>query len=468
MISDSRRSPRKAAVPAGRLARLVRFGLMAGEIAVGAAVEGARRLAGRRREPGTSSLLSLRNAHKLADRLARMRGAAMKLGQILSMQGEDLLPPELAQALSLLRSEAYAMPAKQLRRVLGREYGKGWESRFAEFDFEPIAAASIGQVHRVRTREGREAALKIQYPGVARAIDSDVDNAASILRLLDFLPIDLDVSGIAAEAKRQLRLESDYLHEAASLDRYRKLITDEHGLDVPRVRPELTTKRILAMDFLRGDPIESLAQPWLPQSLRDNVGATLERLLFRELFEFRFMQTDPNLANYQYDQQHGKLQLLDFGSTKEIQPQMAILYARLTRAIMGDQRKAALRHAIEIGYLAPDDPADRVERTLDVMFMVCEPLRRRGRYDFGASGLAQRASELALGPSMRTALVRAPPPATIFLHRKLVGSFLLCARIGARIDVRALMLPFLERVLEPAEQNSYERTATPATPRAVR
>ena len=156
-------------------------------------------------------MFSVRNAERLAARLANLRGAAMKLGQLVSLQGEDVLPPEFAQALAVLRSEAAPMPAAQLRRVLGREYGKGWERRFAHFDFEPVAAASIGQVHRARTRDGRDLALKIQYPGVARSIASDVDNVAALLRLFNLLPLDLDVAGIAAEAKRQLAQEADYL-----------------------------------------------------------------------------------------------------------------------------------------------------------------------------------------------------------------------------------------------------------------
>jgi len=115
------------------------------------------------------ALLSAPNARRFAERLARLRGAAMKIGQLVSMQGEDMVPAEFAQALSVLRSQAAPMPHQQLRRVLGREYGTGWEHRFVAFDYEPVAAASIGQVHRVTTEDRRDLALKIQYPGVARS-----------------------------------------------------------------------------------------------------------------------------------------------------------------------------------------------------------------------------------------------------------------------------------------------------------
>jgi predicted unusual protein kinase regulating ubiquinone biosynthesis (AarF/ABC1/UbiB family) len=140
-----------------------------------------------------SVLFSGPNARRLAARLGRLRGAAMKVGQLVSLQGEDVLPPEFAQALAVLRAQATPMPLQQLRGVLGREFGKGWERRFATFDYEPVAAASIGQVHHATTPDGRDLALKIQYPGVARSITSDIDNVA-VLRLFNLLPLNLDVA----------------------------------------------------------------------------------------------------------------------------------------------------------------------------------------------------------------------------------------------------------------------------------
>src|SRR5690606_11507044 len=136
------------------------------------------------------------------------------LGQLLSLESADVLPPELTEALAILRESADTMPPTQVRRVLGRAYGRGWEARFRHFEWEPVAAASIGQVHEAITVDGRRLALKIQYPGVARSIDSDVDNVATLLRLARLLPVELDVRGLVAEAKRQLRQEADYRIEA--------------------------------------------------------------------------------------------------------------------------------------------------------------------------------------------------------------------------------------------------------------
>jgi predicted unusual protein kinase regulating ubiquinone biosynthesis (AarF/ABC1/UbiB family) len=435
------RKPPPAPIPQSRFERLARIGVAAGELAMGAAAEGIRRLArGEAAEFGTA-LFTAPNARRLVARLARLRGAAMKIGQLVSLQGEDVLPPEFAQALAVLRAQATPMPPQQVRGVLGRELGKGWERRFARFDWEPVAAASIGQVHRATARDGRDLALKIQYPGVARSIASDVDNVAVLLRLFNLLPLGIDVAGMAAEAKRQLAQEADYESEGRFLERYAKLVAGEPGLLMPRVHWDLTTPRVMAMDFVEGEPLEALASA--SQAKRDAVGTLLERLLFRELFEFRVMQTDPNFANYLYQPESGRVVLLDFGATMRFPPAFVENYRRITRAAIDGDRDAVAEQAIRIGYAAPDDSPERLEAMTDVVFLVCEPLRHRGRYDFPGSDLPMRVRDLGYDLAFRRGLVRAPPPETIFLHRKLVGNFLLLARIGARVDARALVLDAL-------------------------
>jgi predicted unusual protein kinase regulating ubiquinone biosynthesis (AarF/ABC1/UbiB family) len=333
------------------------------------------------------------------------------------------------------------MPVQQLRGVLGREYGKGWEKRFARFDFEPVAAASIGQVHRATAADGRDLALKIQYPGVARSIASDGDNVAVLLRLFNLLPLDIDIAGMAGEAKRQLAQEADYLSEARFLERYARLVAGEPALVVPRVHRDLTTTRIMAMDFAQGEPLETLAAA--PQARRDAIGALLERLMFRELFEFRVMQTDPNFANYLYQPASGRVVLLDFGATRRFGTAYVANYARITRAVIEGDREAVARAAVRIGYADAGDSPERIRAVVDVAFLVCEPLRHEGKYDFPASDLPSRVGDLVFDLAFRRGLVRSPPPETIFLHRKLVGSFLLLARIGARVDARSLVMPLL-------------------------
>jgi predicted unusual protein kinase regulating ubiquinone biosynthesis (AarF/ABC1/UbiB family) len=436
---------RKTRVPSGRLERLARIGWMAGEFAVGGIAEGARRAVGSAPMDAATVFLSATRAKKLARRLSQMRGAAMKLGQLLSLEGDDLLPPEFAEALSVLRATADVMPASQVRRVLGQAYSKGWEQRFRQFDFEPIASASIGQVHAAVATDGRELALKIQYPGVARSIDSDVNNLASLMRMLRILPLEIDLSDILKEAKRQLKQEADYRLEAEYLRRYAELVEGDADVKVPRVHADYTTTRVLAMDREFGRPIEDLRSPEHDQELRDAVGLRLQNLVFRELFEFRFMQTDPNFANYLFDPDTGQIVLLDFGSVREFTPEFVERYARICRAMISRDRDEVRRAAVGIGYLAPDERDDRAEALVDLILMIGEPLRHEGVYDFGKSRLAGRARDTAFDLAFRRGFLRVPPPETIFLHRKLAGTFFLCAHIRARVDANALVRKHLER-----------------------
>lgn len=433
---------KRSAVPASRMGRMLRFGMLGSEIALSTALGAARQLSSGKRPDLASAVLTPGNAALLAKRLAALRGPAMKVGQMLSLQADDLVPDEFRNALAMLRSQGYSMPDTQLRRVLGREYGKGWQGRFDHFDYEPVAAASIGQVHRVRKHGGRELALKIQYPGVARSVDSDVENLATLLRRLDFLPTKFDVAALAAEAKRQLKLETDYEGEARHLDRYRKFVADMPELVVPRVDRSLTTRHILAMDWIEGEPLEALASEAVPQARRNAVARTLQDLMFRELFEFRFVQTDPNIANYLYLPETQQVAVLDLGSVGEYAADFVDGYRRICRGVLQDDTDTIRAAIFDLGYGHPDDPAPMVRNAVDIMRLVCEPFAHRGTYDFAAAGLIARARDRGIEAAFGHGL-RAPPPATMFLHRKLIGTFLVCAKLRARINVHALIERFL-------------------------
>lgn len=433
---------RSSSVPVGRLERLARMGALAGGFALGGLAEGAKRLVGAGEGTG-NVFLTASSATKLAKRLSRMRGAAMKLGQLVSLQGDDLVPPEFAGAMALLRQSADVMPAEQLRRVLGREYGKGWRDRFARFDEEPVASASIGQVHTARAANGRELVIKVQYPGVAKSIDSDLDSLAALLTITHVVPVEVDVAGIVAEAKRQLKQEADYGQEAEHLRRYRRLVkAAEPDCRVPRVHEDLSTTRVLAMERMDGAPIESLGEGDVAQSRRDAMGALLLRLALRELFEFRFVQTDPNFANYRVDAE-GRLVLLDLGGAREYDEAFTESLRGLLVALHRGEHGRLAESCREVGFLRDDDPPARCDALVEAALLVSEPLRHRGAYDFWASDLPSRVNAARLDLVLRRGYRRAPPPRTLFLLRKFVGTYLLCAAVRARVDVGAVARPFL-------------------------
>lgn len=424
------------AVPSGRLARLGGFGRLAGGLAGGMVAEGARRLAAGERPRMGDLLLTPANAARVADQLSHLRGAAMKLGQMISMDAGDVLPPELTQILARLRDRAHHMPPRQLDQVLAREWGGDWRSRFAHFQAHPVAAASIGQVHRAQLRDGRVLAIKVQYPGVAESIDADVDNVATLLRVSGLLPATLDVAPLLAEAKRQLHEEADYRREAAMLARYATLVGDDPAFVVPQAVDEFTTGRVLAMTYVEGAPIETLETA--DQAVRHRVTGALVALVLRELFTWGVMQTDPNFANYRWQPDTGRLVLLDFGAARAVAPETAAAYRALLSAGLAGDRDSVRERAVAAGFLGEAAVARHralVNRMIDV---ILGELGREGAFDFGDRSFVGVLREQGTEMAADRATWHLPPVETLFVQRKISGTALLAARLKARVDVRAM------------------------------
>ncbi len=429
-------------IPSGRLSRLVRFGGMAAGIGAGMVAEGARRLADGQRPKLEDLILTPANALRVTQQLSNLRGAAMKLGQMLSMDAGELLPRELTDILARLRAEAQHMPASQLSRVLAAHWGKDWRSRFARFDARPFAAASIGQVHRATLPDGTPLAIKVQYPGVKRSIDSDVDNVATLLRISNLLPASLDLAPLLSEAKRQLHDEADYAREARYLSRFGDLLADDPAFVVPAFHPDLSGPDVLAMTYIEGQAIESLTSA--TQAVRDHVATLVCALTLRELLEFGVMQTDPNFANYRYqpgDEAHpmGRIVLLDFGAARDIPPAIAASYrALLAAALAGDG--AEVRAVMLANGMLGRATAARHGPALDAMIAsALEPMARSGPFDFGAPGFVSDMRDRGVAIAADRATWHAPPPDILFIQRKLGGMFLLASRLQARVDIRALL-----------------------------
>lgn len=441
-------------VPSGRLSRLARFGGLATNIAGGMALDGARQLAAGKRPSMSDLLLTPANAAKVTDQLAQLRGAAMKLGQLVSMDAGEMLPPELAEILARLRSDAQHMPERQLQTVLTQRWGRDWQAKFQSFTPRPFAAASIGQVHRARTRDGRDLAVKIQYPGVARSIDSDVDNVATLLRLSNLLPKSLDIAPLLVEAKRQLHEEADYAREGACLSTFARLLADAPDYRVPGFHADLSGPEILAMDYVHGMPVEALARAG--QDERDRVMLLLSTLTLRELFEFRLMQTDPNFANYRYDRASGRLILLDFGATRAFPQAVVDGYRRLFEAALADHADAARDAMIALG-LFSERAVERHRKSIDAIIgHGLDLFRREGVFDFGQVEAANAMRAEGLEIAADRANWHIPPVDALFLQRKIAGVYLLANRLKARVDVRALIQAQLAQPVkaDPIDQPS--------------
>lgn len=427
------KSAQSSRVKSGRLGRLGQMGRLATGLAGGVVSEGARQFAQGKRPQWRELMLTPGNLGRVADQLAQLRGAAMKVGQLLSMDTGQLLPPELSGLLDRLRSEGYAMPTRQLREVLVREWGPDWQARFNDFDLRPIASASIGQVHKALTHDGRWLAVKVQYPGIVNSIDSDVDNVASLLRLSGLLPKALDLTPLLAEAKAQLHAETDYQREAEAMSRYQALVGASSDLAVPGVEAEYSTARVLAMQYMPGQPVDQLGA--YTQATRNHVVSRLFDLLFHELFEFQWVQTDPNFANFLYDHESQRMTLLDFGAMRAYPDAVVAGYRDLLRACVAGDEDAMFQAAQTIGYFDQSVTEEQKQTVLSLFYIATEPLRHEGAYAFGASDLATRIREKGLALSFEQEYWHTPPVDALFLHRKLAGVYLLAHRLDVHLDM---------------------------------
>jgi len=425
------------AVPSRRLSRLAGLGGMAASIAGGAALSGAKQLASGKRPKASDLFLTPSNAMKLTKQLSNMRGAAMKLGQMISMDSGDFLPKELADILARLRASAQHMPAAQLAKVLKSEWGPDWMNRFEHFQTRPIAAASIGQVHRAILPNGDDVAIKVQYPGVRESIDSDVKNVASLLRMTGLVPESMDVKPIIEEGRRQLHQEADYLREAQYLCRFGNLLSEDEDFQVPEFYEDLSTDKILAMSYIESRPIEEMMDA--PQEVRNRIVRNLMSLTLRELFEFKLMQTDPNFANYKYNEETGQLVLLDFGASREITDALSNEYRILMEICLSGDVDNIMTHISEMG-LIPAQMSDEPRAVIqDMIAMSIAPLGLDEVFDFGRNKMALELRDRGMEIAGNRELWHVPPPETVFLQRKLGGMYMLATRLGAQINVAQLI-----------------------------
>ncbi|MEM7597308.1 MAG: AarF/ABC1/UbiB kinase family protein [Pseudomonadota bacterium] len=436
-MSSSFSNARAVPIPQTRLARATRMGTMTAGVAGNMALNGLVQL-GRGQSPTARDLLlTPGNIRRIADQLARMRGAAMKMGQLMSMDTGEMLPPELADIMARLRADADFMPPKQLQSVLNAAWGEGWRKRFSGFDVRPMAAASIGQVHRARLPDGRDLAIKVQYPGVARSIDSDVTNVGRLIQLSGLAPPGFDLAPYLEEARAQLHQEADYDREARYLAQFHALMAGEAGFDVPQLVPELTTKTVLAMSFVPGVDIEEVAGA--AQEVRDRVAERLIALMLRELFTFRLMQTDPNFANYRYNSETGQIVLLDFGAARDLDEDIIARYRAVFAAGLTGDKAEIERAAERMGIITPQTQEPFRRLILEMNGLVFEHVRRADVMDFATSTLS---AEMNAKGRVLAETNYVPPPLPmdlLFIQRKVAGMFLLATRLKARVRVRALI-----------------------------
>ncbi|KAJ3262399.1 hypothetical protein HDU77_000378 [Chytriomyces hyalinus] len=452
-----------SSVPSSRMSRLFQYSSLAVGVSLGAVSESLKRSVSFDAESNSSSslVLSPSNIERIVARLSRMRGAALKLGQMLSIQDSNMLPKEFEHILMRVQNAANYMPDGQLMKVMNAELGPEWQQdRFITFDTTPFAAASIGQVHYATIRPPASStaqssnqsdqpplavAVKIQYPGVATSIESDISYLRTLTLMTSILPRGMYLDNTLRVAKMELSWECDYIREAESMRRMRTLVSDMRGVNVPQVIDSLSTEKVITSEFVQGVPIGSIDD--VEQKKRDEIGARMLKLCLEQLFTFRFMQTDPNWSNFLYNKESDTIQLLDFGAAREFPETFTKPYLKLLKAASTRDRAGSIKYSEELGFLTGLESETMINAHLNSLFLLAspfDPARKGTPFNFANQNITS--SVRADIPVMLRERLTPPPDESYSLHRSLSGSFLLCSRIGARVDCASLFAEYAARV----------------------
>ncbi|KAF3992588.1 hypothetical protein FT663_02241 [Candidozyma haemuli var. vulneris] len=426
-------------VPSTRLARMFHYGSLAAGMGFSAASHGLRQVA-----QGNGSTLSMKqlflspaNIERMARKFSKMRGAALKIGQMMSFQDASILPVEIQQILLRVQNSAHYMPLAQLERIMSAELGRDWRRNlFSSFDDVPFAAASIGQVHNAVTEDLTPVVVKVQYPGVVDSIDSDLNNLLMLLTASSILPRGLFLDKTIANARVELKWECDYIREAQNLVRFRELLENDPVFEVPRVLHKMSGEHILTMEKMGGTEI--VKGDW-DQKTRDWIATNIMRLCLNELKNFRFMQTDPNWANFLYNEKTHKIELLDFGAAREFEDSFVENYVEILRAAVRKDREAVEKFSLKAGFLTGLESQGMVKAHVDSVMVLGEafsPQPNRKPFDFSNQTITDRVRD-NIGLMLNERLTP-PPEETYSLHRKMSGVFLLCAKLKATVPCEQL------------------------------
>src|SRR4051795_8001499 len=347
-------------IPAGRIGRTAKVGQAIGSSGARYAGTRARNLM-RSPDAGHSALEQrhLETAAKMVDTLGQLKGAAMKIGQLASFIDTEFLPPEYRELyqdkLAGLRSEAPPMPWKKVRQVLEEEWDEPPEELFEDFEEEAAAAASIGQVHRATLPDGRTVAVKIQYPGIAKALRADMQNAGMIMRLAKALAPGLDAKAAAEELKERVLEELDYEYEAQNQRTFARAYRGHPFIYVPDVITRLSRSRVLVSEWVEGMGFEEVKA--LPQDERDRFGEIVYRFCFGSIYHLRHFNADAHPGNYVW-MNDGRVAFLDFGMTKQLDQEQIELEVVAIRAVLDDDPERLRAALADLGFLSKPKRVD--------------------------------------------------------------------------------------------------------------
>jgi len=373
--------------------------------------------------------VNTRTGELIAKTLGELKGAVMKVGQMASI-ARDVLPKEIADALATLQREAPPIPYDVIAEQVEREFGRPPEALFARFDRTPFAAASIGQVHRAQTDDGREVVVKVQYPGVDEAVDSDLSHLRFVLKASGLVKIKRQtLDALFEELRTRLHEELDYCNEADNVRFFHDYYRDNDMVVVPKVIGERSSQRVLTLSYEPGDHVDETRE--YPAVLRNQLAATLFRTVCDQIFSLEVIHADPNPANFAF-RSDGRLVFYDFGCVKRLRPEVVEAYRDTIRSGLTedyDGVEAGLRRLGARNLDGPEVPASVYKMWRDIF---ARPLLGDVEFDYGTSTLHLDALHHVPGFLAKYLGSFQPVAELVFLDRVVVGHYGTMRRLEAR------------------------------------
>lgn len=398
-------------------------------------------------------------ANYLVAEIGKLKGSIVKIGQMMALYGEHFLPEEITQALNTLNNQTVTLAWPAIKQHLEQQLGDKLHE--LTIDHEPLGTASLAQVHRAtRKSDGLELVLKIQYPGVADAIDSDMSLFKNMLKLTRMVPQTREFDQWFEEVRDMMHREVNYDIEAATTRRFAERLKDDPRYIVPEIVDEFCTDQILCMTFERGVPINSPVMLSLPQTRRNLLGEASLEIAVREIFEWGEMQTDPNFGNYLVrlgdgEQQPDQIVLLDFGAIRQFDQHLLKVARNLIHA--GYQHDPQSMVNAMTGYEFFDSIPQSIKPDMAKVFLLATEafscpannkelpagvMDEQYRYDWKKSQLHSRVMQQA-SKSMASRYFSVPPKEFMFISRKFIGAYTFMTVIDAKTNVRDMIKTFI-------------------------
>jgi predicted unusual protein kinase regulating ubiquinone biosynthesis (AarF/ABC1/UbiB family) len=423
--------------PTGRGKRFFKLGALSSKVAasyMGNTIGGLFR--SKKGKEQAQKRTHLKNAERLSRAMGELKGAVMKVGQLLSIQ-DGFMPIELRDTLAQFHASAPPMHFLFVKDTIESELNKELDEAFAEFDRKPLAAASLGQVHRAKLPSGEDVVVKVQYPGIEETIESDLKNMRRVVKSMRVGGSAFDMTEAFEEVKETLLREADYRQEADAIDRFGAALVSTEKVVVPAVYRSTSSQRVLTMDFLKGQHLDEYVEAQPNQDLRDEVGLRLARTIWELEFCHGLLHADPHPGNYIF-MPDGHVGVIDFGCVKYFTPEFLDAYRDCIRAILAKNDDNLVEAYIRMKFLKPEDRGTKVAKAyVEWSYFTCLPLLHdgiwEGDWETFLKEINQRMNQLALKFGFYM------PKDSVYLTRVLIGVMCFWNRLNVRINWNRLI-----------------------------